>query len=82
MLQQHYTIFKTIGLPTKVPSVADPEKIWDQICYDKHFVGGTMHTAILQSIGVVSRTAEGGFTHAFDKDIVLQAIHINQSRKD
>lgn len=82
MLQRHYTILKNIGLPTRVPPEVDPGQIWDQIRHDKHFIEGKMHTAILRSIGAIAKTADGGFTHGFDKDMVLQAIRINQSRID
>jgi len=82
LLQRHYTILKSIGLPTKVPPDVDPGQIWDQIRHDKHFIEGKMHTAILRSIGVIARTADGGFAYGFGKDIVLQAIRINQSRMD
>ena len=78
-VEAHYKVLEQYDLPVTVPEYMTPEDVCNVIRYDKHFLRGNPHMALVESPGQVWKD-KGECSIPVDYEIVKRAVAINQAR--
>lgn len=79
IVDAHYRICEQYRLPTRVPDDISPEDVCATIRYDKHYLWGRPHMALVVEPGKCWEE-NGIYGLPVDYELVKQAVQINQSR--
>jgi 3-dehydroquinate synthase len=79
-VDEHYRIFKAVGLPCIIPSELETSNILKCLTFDKHFVvKPTM--GLVRRIGVMQESANiGSFSFSIEPDTMEEALRLNRAR--
>ncbi|MFH1822187.1 MAG: SDR family NAD(P)-dependent oxidoreductase, partial [Patescibacteria group bacterium] len=79
-VQEHYLICEKYKLPTIVPDNMAADDIINTIRYDKHYLKGNPHMALVKEIGQTWHD-KNIYSLPIDYEILKKAININKERK-
>jgi len=80
IVEAHYRICEQYHLPTRVPGDISPEDVCATIRYDKHYLWGRPHMALVVEPGKCW-DEDGTYGLPVDSELVKEAVRVNQSRK-
>ena len=77
VVQAHYELLTSLGLPVGIPEAVNVDELWRQMSYDKNNDGKNIRMGLVQSIGRIAPNAFGGFSHPITFEVFNEAYTSN-----